>query len=482
MNKHFWIIVIAVGVSLVLILITPRPDAPDPSKQIDPDAWNVLIIQADTLRADRLGAYGHTRAKTPNLDALAAEGVLFEQHIVNATYTACSIPSLLTGNYQDRHGLWFHGDTLSEKNLTLPERLSALGYRTAGFSANPIVHEDRGYAQGIDSMRTLKQNNNAEQMVDHATNWLDKNGDDPFFLWLLLIDPHFPYTPPDRFTSLYPESGTYEESLSWQWEFNQSEAEWDKESLMWGYVANEQQIAQESALYDGEIAYLDEQVGRLLDYLDENGLRDNTLIVFTSDHGEELAEHTLFCTHGNSTYETLARVPLIIQTPDSTTSRVPQVVRTIDIAPTILSLLDIPYEDEMDGRSLAPLVRGTETALPKLPAYIANGPIHEGFWKENPRMYVKGVQGTWATVRTEEWKLIRIPHPEKYIFELYNIKTDPEEKHNLYNSNPDQAAALITILDSIKTRLPDGSLVTPQQQELDEETRQTLESLGYLSE
>ncbi len=96
MNKHFWIIVIAVGVSLVLILITPRPDAPDPSKQIDPDAWNVLIIQADTLRADRLGAYGHTRAKTPNLDALAAEGVLFEQHIVNATYTACSIPSLLT--------------------------------------------------------------------------------------------------------------------------------------------------------------------------------------------------------------------------------------------------------------------------------------------------------------------------------------------------------------------------------------------------
>jgi arylsulfatase A-like enzyme len=97
-------------------------------------------------------------------------------------------------------------------------------------------------------------------------------------------------------------------------------------------------------------------------------------------------------------------------------------------------------------------------------------------------MYVKGVKGTWATLRTEEWKLIRIPHPEKDIFELYNIKTDPQEQNNLYQSNPDQAQTLTTILDSIKTRLPDHSLITPQQQQLDEETRETLKSLGYLTE
>jgi arylsulfatase A-like enzyme len=480
MNKYLLVIIFALSLGVVVLFFTSRVKENESKKDISTKRWNVILIQADTLRADRLGCYGRTSAHTPNLDALASEGVLFENHIVNSTYTACSVPSMLTGNYQDKHGLWYHGDILSGNNITLPERLSALGYQTAGISANPVVDVERGYAQGLDTMLTLKGNPPAAKMVGHAIKWLDQNGDDPFFLWLLLIDPHFPYIPPEQFAQLFPKSEPFQESFSWQISFAHGDVTWDKESLMWGKVANEKQIEQESALYEGEIAYLDSQIGVLLDHLDKQGLRDNTLIVFTSDHGEELGEHTFFCSHGHSTYDTLARVPLIIRTPNNTPLRVPQVVRTIDIAPTILNLLDIPFDNDIDGRSLAPLIRGDEIALPLLPAYIANGPIHEGFWRETPRIYVKGVEGTWASLRTEKWKLIRIPHPQNDIFELYDIENDPEEKYNIYESNLPQATRLITMLDAVKDRIPIEERTNPEQQGQEIDTLEMLESLGYL--
>lgn len=477
-----------VGVLFVLLLVLCLtvyfvfPENPTNVPRSRPDGWNVLLIQADTLRADHLGCYGHARAKTPNIDALAAKGVLFEQHYVNATYTSCSVPSLLTGNYQDRHGLWFQGDIVSPDNYFLPEYMLEQGYYTMGLSSNPAVHPDLGYTQGIETMRNVDSTERADVMVDYTIDWLDENGDNPFFIWLLLVDPHFPYLPPADYASLYPESGDQEKSLSWQWIHNQDELDWDMESLLWGDLATPQSIAQETALYDGDIAYMDVQIGRLLDYLDEKGMRDNTLIVFTSDHGEEFAEHTFFCSHGHSTYDPVSRVPLIIQAPNMPPTRISQVVRTVDIMPTILSLLDIPYEEGLDGRSLEPLIRGTETHLPPVPAYITNGPIHQGYFKERPRMYVDGVEGAWRTVRTEDWKLIRIPHPEKDIIELYNMNTDPEEQHNLEQTHPEEVESLLTILDDIEKRVPADSLIIPVQPEIDEETKEMLESIGYITQ
>ena len=482
MNKHLLLIVLIVSISVALILIVPRPDSSQSKKALPPDTWNVILIQADTLRADHLGAYGYARAQTPNLDALAAKGVLFEQHIVNATYTACSVPSLLTGNYQDRHGLWFQGDTLSESNITFPERLSKSGYVTTGFFSNPVVHPDRGYTQGVETTLNLTRDHDAGVMVNHALDWLQKNRDDPFFLWLFLIDPHFPYTPPTEYADRFAQPGSLKTSLSWQWEFDHDNVQWDMEALLWGDLATPDSVALEMVLYDAEISFLDAQVGRLLDYLEQEGLTENTVIVFTSDHGEEFHEHTFFCSHGHSTYDSVASVPLIIKTPESTPSRVSQVVRNIDVAPTILELLGIAYENNIDGRSLAELVQGKQDSLPLIPAYSTSGPIHQGFFRAQPRIYLDGVEGAWRSVRTEQWKLIRIPHPETDIYELYDLKADPGETRNLYDPAHEKVAELTGMLNSIEARVDQDSSVIPVQGELDEETTEMLESLGYIGQ
>lgn len=473
MKKYIVILVVALVVmSGVLAAYLSRPQQ-----------WNVILIQADTLRADHLGCYGYSVARTPNLDRLAAEGVLFEQHMVNATYTATSVPSLLTGNYQYKHGVWYQGDTFSLDAVTLPERLLESGYRTGGFSANPVVGVEKNYMQGLETGVVVEGNANARRITNLGLEWLESDDKRPFFLWLFYIDPHFPYTPPWNYAELFEGAGDMEKSLSWDWERwgNGKGPKYDRESLLWGDLATEVHVRQELALYDGEIAYLDAQIGRLLDSLDATGLRDNTLIVFTSDHGEEHGEHGFFCSHGHSTYEAVSRVPLIIQTPDRRSSVVSQVVRTVDIAPTILDLLGIPLDEGIDGRSLEPLVLGTAEEIPRVPAYVTNAPIHEGFFKRRPRIFLSGIEGVERCVRTEEWKLIRIPHPEEDIIQLFNIAEDPEETVDLSRVEPERVAALMKVLEEVEASAMVSSREAPEQPELDEETLEMLEGLGYLA-
>lgn len=460
------------------------PDAGAPSAR-PPHYKNVIIIQTDTTRADRLGSYGYRAAHTPNLDRLAEEGVRFDQHFVNATYTAASVPSLLTGNLQDRHGLRYQGDRLADSNETLPERFQAAGYRTAGFLANPLLHPDRNYTQGLDLSVTRgnHEGNEAGPMVDMALQWLDENHEAPFFLWVFLIDPHFPYTPPDRFAALHEDTGRIEESVSWQWEHLRADLEWDIESVLWGDLATDAQVRQQSALYDAEISYADAEIGRLLSRLDALGISGNTLVVYTSDHGEELNEHGFFCGHGYSTYEPGARVPLIIRAPGASAGEVPQVVRHVDIAPTILDWAGLSGGEGMDGRSLRPLISGEAAVLPPMPAYVENHPLSAGPanpFQRRPRMYITGVPGAWRALRTEDWKLIRIPHPEGDHIELYDMRSDPDETRNVYGAHSDEAANLLETLSAIEARTLQQGDTDPGG--LDDETVEALKALGYLGE
>lgn len=385
---------------------------------------NVILITLDTTRADHLGCYGHRAAATPNLDALAAGGTRFAYCTSAAPSTLPSHATILTGAYPFVHGVRDNVDyRLSEANTTLAEVLSAAGYDTAAFVAAFVVGRDTGLDQGFNVYDDAGRQHErpANEVCDRALAWLHDRGNGPFFMWLHLYDPHFPYEPPARF------SGRYDSP------------------------------------YTGEIAFADEQVGRLLAELRTRELDEHTLIVVTADHGEGLGQHDEQ-THLFFVYDTTMWVPLILHgpalIPDGKTIATP--VRTVDIAPTILALLghDPSALPETQGRDLSPALRGA--ALAAEPAYgeALGGQIVLG---------TAALRCVWA----DGWKYIHAPRPE-----LYHITDDPDELDNRAANESDRVAQLrdeLQMIIAAAPQAPDDARVR-----LDPATRERLASLGYV--
>lgn len=441
--------------------------------------WNVVLLQWDATRADAIGCYGDPSAKTPHVDQLAREGMRFDQAIVNAPYTASSVPSLMSGNYQDLHGLRYQGTSMNFDSELLAERLKAAGYETAAFVANGVLGRAQGFAQGFDSYE-VKSKAPAAEVVDQVSAWLAGRGETPFFLWVFLVDPHFPYEPPSEFAKLHGVDDV-ESSFSWRRAHGRGV---NIEKLFWGGIVGDQEEKRERALYAGELSYADAETGRLLDQLASQGLSDDTLVVFTSDHGEEFGEKGFYFCHGFSVYEGGIRVPLIFRIPRQPQPgrKIDQVVRAVDVAPTVLDLLGLPAAGIRDGRSLLPLVVGARDELARVPAYIESSPLHEGFYKTRPRIFLTGPQGSWRGLRTEEWKLIKVPHPDGPHYELYDIAHDPHETRDLSAERPEVLARQQQLLEAIEIRTmatgDDRDALTVD--ELDAKTREILESLGYI--
>jgi arylsulfatase A-like enzyme/Flp pilus assembly protein TadD len=386
---------------------------------------NLLVITIDTLRADRVGAYGYRGARTPHLDQLAAEGVVFEDAISQVPVTLPSHASLFTGLVPPTHGVrdntYFRLDADAR---TLAEILKERGYETAAFVSAFVLDRSFGLDQGFDvydddlpeaaeSSGTIAERR-GEIVTRAFESWVrNRPSDRPFFAWLHYFDPHLPYAPP----APYP------------------------------------------AGYDGEIAYADAQVGEVIERLEAEGLAKNTLVVVTSDHGESLGEHGEK-SHGFFVYDTTLRVPLILKSAASLPAgkKVAASVRIIDIFPTALEALAVPIPEEIQGRSLLPLVTGE--ASETLPAYA--------------ECYVSELNFRWAplvALRADGYKYIEAPRPE-----LYDLRADPGETRNLVDADSDRAQRMRSRLaEQVEKFAPSFS----SRAQPDPETIARLRSLGY---
>lgn len=455
---------------------------------------NILLITVDTLRADHLGCYGYDRARTPNIDRMAREGVLFSETIAPAPLTGPSHASILTGLYPLQHGALHNASHLNDDVSTLPEVLARQGYHTAAFvSGWTLKDEAVGLADRFhvydDQFGTLirmpeialklklfdlaaaladeagihiqRIERRASGTTDAALQALRRNRHKPFFLWVHYFDPHIPYAPPPPYDKIHDPN--YRGDANGKWYYEVSIAQKEKT------VQSRRDLEHMIALYDGEISYVDAEIGRLRSALAELGLDNNTLIILTADHGESLGEHNLYFEHSNYLYDSLLRVPLILIFPDGSRSgqRISGQTRLIDIAPTIVDILEIATDIRFEGKSLMPLISGRETN--GRPAFAAVPP---GAWSSGRSIYAvrdKGYKLIWTS---SEWNYLglRIPPRE----ELYDLRADPQERNNLLADGRPVLAELRQALAAWRGQ--ESSRQTP----LSKEVREKLRSLGYL--
>jgi arylsulfatase A-like enzyme/Flp pilus assembly protein TadD len=403
---------------------------------------NVVLITIDTVRADHVGCYGYRQAHTPNLDALAREGTLFQTVVASVPLTLPSHCSILTGTYPPLHGVRDNlGYNLGESPPTLADILKRNGYITAAFVGAEVLDARRGLNRGFDTYsspfrRKMGRDNplvfnlqdlqrRAQEVVDDALGWMSAHSGrpaKPFFVWIHLYDPHTPYDPPARFRALLHDP------------------------------------------YDGEIAYADDAMGKFFGYLKEHALYDQTLIIVASDHGESFGEHGEF-THGYFIYDTTLLVPLIIKPPlgsGMTPRHIAAPVRTIDIAPTVLQFLGIATPSGVQGSSLLSLMLGKTTALPTSATYCETYYPSEFGWS------------ALRALRSGHLKYIDAPKPE-----LYDLSTDPQETHNLYQTQRATALELKSQFESLVAR------VTPKESSprapVSPTDLEMLASLGYVA-
>jgi arylsulfatase A-like enzyme len=394
---------------------------------------NVILIVIDDLRADHLTPFGYSRDTSPFLDELAATGVLFENTVSQSSGTKTSVASLLTSLYPEAHGVRGEKEVLQDSIQVLPEVLKDSGYRTFAIHGNPWLEERFGFNQGFDEFlftHWYKDTFDAQKVNDQALQWLEEKSAEPFFLYLHYMDVHSPWKPPGDFDRFGPEAA-------------------DK--------------------YDGSILYLDSKLKGLHGELTRRGLDENTWIIVTSDHGEEFGEHGNYKVgHGLTLYREVLRVPLIFRHPDALSGRrVSRQVRLIDVAPTILDLLEIPIPEDMDGVSLrANVVDAGDYSGDDLEAFSQAG--LNGVAKDKDLL----------AVTTKEFKYIL--DFASGIEELYDLTVDPGETRNVAAVNPgvvrefnEKALRFRRIEAAKRIGVIPGT-------EIDEELREQLRSLGYL--
>lgn len=432
-----------------------------------PDGPNLLVISIDTLRADRLGCYGYARGTSPNIDRLVARGVLFEEAISAAPWTLPSYASLFTGLYPATHragvvtareALWGTDEVAEGKGQknseplradvpTLAAMLAAAGWRTAAFYSNPFLDPARGVDRGF--QRYTAYQYNAASGVDMAQRWIGEHAQNRWFVFLHLMDPHGPYTPPAPYDERF--AGRSVESIR----------DWPPDlTLLRTAPVSDASKKLLSDLYDGEIAFADAQIGRLLDALEKAGELARTLIVFHSDHGEEFWEHGGF-EHGHALHRELLRVPLAIVFPPRVEGgrRVAPRVRTVDVLPTLLDLLALAHPRELDGQSLVPLLDGAPGAPRDC---VAEGIL------AGPREKKSLISG--------QSKLIAVGSGENQLFDL---EMDPAELTDVAAGKPNEARALRAVLVERHGRtqaIGSRGTVGP----ISEADRLRLEQLGYI--
>jgi arylsulfatase A-like enzyme/Flp pilus assembly protein TadD len=397
-------------------------------------APNVVVVTIDTLRADHLACYGYDRIKTPNIDQLAKTGVRFANALTPVPITLPAHTALMTGQYPMATGIHdFSGNKLASGGMTLARVLKAHGYSTAAFIGSAALDSRFGLNQGFDTyydhfnlghsreIHLDEIERRGDQVVDLALKWLESHRQRPFFIWVHLYDPHAPYDPPQPYARLYR-----------------------------GHP------------YDGEIAFADAQVGRLFDYLKRQHLYERSLVVLASDHGESLGEHGEK-THGFFIYNATLHVALIMRIPGDPPRVVPQGVSLVDVLPTVLQALRISRPASVQGQSLLSLMMGRQSGSAT------------GQYAEN---YAPLIHFGWNRLLSLEWrgmKYIETTRPE-----LYDLKSDPQELHNLFSTHQALAHEMNERLqDLIRRYTPASKSSAATRQLTDPSLLASLRSLGY---
>ena len=396
---------------------------------------NIILITLDTTRADRMGFLGSKRGLTPNLDSLAQQAVVFFRAYSQVPLTTPSHATILTGTYPQFNHVNDLGSPLRMDVPYLPDILRQHGYRTAAFVGSQVLDPksaaapgfDRGFdtydapfhIRGAGEDRYHSVERRGMEVADSALAWLNQHPQSPFFLWLHFYDPHDPYDPPPPFKAQYPQSP-----------------------------------------YDGEIAYMDSAIGKVLAALRKSGLHDQSLIVVVADHGEAFGEHGEW-SHGLFLYDETIHVPLLIKLPASPHRQIDSRVGLVDIAPTLLQQVGIALPAAMQGQSLLDLMK-SKTDVADRSEYAETDYPYRAFG--------------WSSLRAwRAGKYLYVDAPQR---ELYNQSTDPEAVHNLASSSPSVTETMAAQLDEFHQKTSRAGqtevALTPRQAE-------QLQALGYVS-
>jgi len=450
----------------------------------------VVLVVVDTLRADHLGAYGYPRPTSPRIDAFAADATRFADATSPAPWTLPALATLMTSLEPSVHGAqapsdlgdmtWFFEpgkfrafSTLHDSRLTLAEILRDAGFATWGAVQGSYPTAVFGMAQGFETYRQ-NQTPGFRFDLEDAFAWLDAEQPDRFFLYVHVMEVHAPYTPieirPGAHRKLDPEQMPYyreavaEEKLRFlQWDFDPGyvgAVDGSRENLRElsrpGARLPARDLRHLVALYDRGIAYVDYWLGELIDGLRERGLYDETIVVLTSDHGEEFLEHGGL-EHSFSYYEEMLRVPLIVRVPGEGQGEVVEgTVGLVDVLPSLLDWLDVPVPDGLQGQSLR-LPVAPETSA----AYLAEASLRPGD----------------RALRGSGWKYIRSGQGRE---ELYDLAADPGERSNRCAQPGACASQRAELAERVAgNRARAELLAPPERATLDEATRQQLEALGY---
>jgi arylsulfatase A-like enzyme len=497
---------VVVGIALFLGWALARP-LPTPDVESMPDLREsarapVILIVLDTLRADHLGLYGYPRDTSPALDEFASAATVFERCISTSSWTVPAHASILTGLYPRSHGSHLKsGVNSAELGLaaalrTLPEVLKEAGYQTGAVVANSWLRAGSGFEQGFgwfeDSKRhpllldpwmwmfanvvseTIGPSSwidsilgafkpiftpypTFEEMASSAIDWIDRSPERPFFLFMNAMEAHDPFEPPppfrDRWAGRHPGRVPFHHVRA--------------QTLRGEHLIDQRLLEHFVSQYDGEIAYLDRQLGRFFDELRVAGVFDQSWIIITSDHGEHFGEHGLLW-HRTSLYRELVHVPMIVKRPNQLIGdRVGSLVQLTDIMPTLLRENDIPLSDRL--------------------------PEDAGLWSERTTAFSELYYDEWIvnehgpdaarslfSLETANEKLI-FSKGETAAIEVYDVNKDPGELENLAASRPDAASRLADRLDRFVDSLPDPPTTSGRSEdELDEATLRRLRSLGYV--
>lgn len=416
-----------------------------------PTGTNVILISLDTLRADHLSCYGYHRETSPSIDEFARDSVRFAKAIAHAPSTLPSHASILTSLIPQHHGALFGKKIpLSESVLTLQEYPQDADYATASYNEGAQLAPQSGLNQGFETYEVVS--GGFQPVVDKAISWLEENADDKFFLVLHSYEVHHPYTPnlddlaamEDSYAGELPATISVKLIQS----INRGEIE-----------ISQSDVEHIVATYDAEIRSADRAFQSLRDYLENAGLYDETMIVLTSDHGEEFNEHGMVGWHSHTLYDEMLHVPLIIKLPlmDRAGTVIESPVRSIDIAPTIVYQAGLPTPEAFEGRDLFDL------------------------WSGEPPVAVSMVDGTAtplpSSLRSVNWKWIQAG-PGQENGRLFDLANDPAETVDVAAEQEEVARKLRAQLEELEG---DGSGFNPENMEdLDAETEELLRGLGYL--
>lgn len=442
-----------------------------------PTPRNVLLIVVDTLRADRLGAYGNQRGLSPFLDEVAAKGVVFSNAFAASSWTVPSIASLFTSHYPSQHHVTTFDSKIPDDAVTLAEKLAAHGYSGSGFLANFRLTEALGYAQGFDHWRTYTGDQRSgtktrgSRLRSESLRWLDDLPSDLAekrqLLYLHYMEPHAPYQPRQPYRSRFfkPVDGVDEAAA------NAKVGRMNFAAVTW------RDIELLQSLYDGEVASVDAELRLLFDELERRGFLDRALVVVTADHGEEFKEHGRTA-HGHALYDESIRVPLIILAPGFEPHVVEQNVSLTDVAPTILDLLKLPPEPAFEGRSLVGLMDGSSRT-----GWFASNdePVRDIISELPPTGSRFDIRAHSQAIVRKSLKLLLAlkGRPKKEVPELYDLANDPSEKEPNPSGLAAERKALQTALREETQSLIRRAALERETGTVDEATKEKLRALGY---